>query len=78
MTTDEALAEIVSYRYESNFFNKVSIHSSVRANGQWIVAWLSPVKFKNNASRYAKTPNEACLKALEFIKNNPQFFTKKP
>jgi len=77
MTTDQALAEIASYRYESTFFNKVSIHSSFD-HGQWLVSWSWPMKFKNESSRYAKTPNEACLKALEFIKNNPQFFTKKP
>lgn len=75
MTTDEMLIEIVSYEYEAFGFPYVFIDYS-QSFKHWSVTWRNPVKFKNEKQTNAPTPNEACKKALEFIKANPDIFTK--
>lgn len=76
MTTDEMLLEIVSYKYESYGFPYVFMDYS-QTFKTWSITWRNPVKFKNEEERHTNTPNEACKKALEFIKDNPEIFTKK-
>ena len=75
MTTDEMLIEIVSYNYESHGFPYVFLDYSKLFNA-WQITWRNPVKFSNEKQTQGTTPNFACKKALEFIKNNPLIFTK--
>lgn len=75
MTTDEMLIEIVSYKYESFGFSHVWIDYS-QTFKVWSVIWRNPSKFSNEQQTYGKTPHEACVKALKFIKDNPKIFYK--
>lgn len=75
LTTDEMLIEIVSYKYDSAGFPYVFLDYS-QYFGYWAITWRNPMKFSNEKQAQGKTPNEACKKALEFIKNNPNIFTK--
>jgi hypothetical protein len=76
LTTDEMLVEIVQYNYECHGFPYVFMDYS-QTFKTWSITWRNPVKFENEDCRNARTPNEACKKALEFIKNNPNIFKKK-
>lgn len=73
LTTDEMLWEIVKYKYECNGFPYVFLTYTFDA---WEIVWRNPVDFSNEKQTNASTPNEACKKALEFIKNNPKIFKK--
>ena len=75
MSTDEMLIEIVSYKYQSYGFPYVFMDYS-QTFKTWSITWRNPVKFKNDEERNGSTPNEACKRALEFIKDNPKIFTK--
>ena len=75
MTTDEMLVEIVSYGYRSAGFPYVFLDYS-HTFGNWSVTWRNPMCFSNNKQTDAKTPHEACKKALQFIKDNPKLFTR--
>lgn len=75
MTTDEMLIEIVSYKYKSYGFSHVFLDYSDMLN-QWSISWRNPIDFDNSEKTKAETPYEACKKALEFIKSNPDIFTK--
>lgn len=77
MTTDEMLIEIVNYKYKSSGFPYVFMDYS-QFYKSWSITWRNPCDFSNQEQTKAKTPNEACKKALEFIKQNPLFFTKTP
>lgn len=76
MTTDEMLAEIVKYKYKASGFPFVFLDYDCTLKF-WAVTWRNPAEFYNEKQTEASTPHEACKKALEFIKNNPQFFKKK-
>lgn len=73
--TDKMLIEIVSYKYESAGFPYVFLDYS-QTFGTWGITWRNPRKFSNGEQTEGRTPNEACKKALEFIKNNPEIFKK--
>lgn len=75
VTTDELLIEIVSYQYKSAGFPYVFLDYSLTFR-QWEVTWRNPVKFSNERQTMGQTPREACKKALEFIKANPDIFYK--
>jgi hypothetical protein len=75
MTTDEILTEIVSYQYKSVGLPFVFLDYN-QMDGYWSVTWRNPIGFSNEKQTAALTPNEACRKALEFIKSNPQIFSK--
>jgi hypothetical protein len=75
MTTDKMLIEIVSYKYESAGFPYVFLDYN-QFFDYWSITWRNPVKFSNEEKRHGKTPNEACQKALEFIKSNPNIFKR--
>jgi hypothetical protein len=75
MNTDEMLIEIVSYKYKSFGFPYVFMDYSQHYK-KWSITWRNPVDFANEEFRNADTPNEACKKALDFIKNNPMLFSK--
>ena len=75
MTTDEMLVEIVGYDYRSAGFPYVFLDYS-HTFGIWSVTWRNPMCFSNNKQTGAKTPHEACKKALQFIKDNPKLFTR--
>lgn len=74
MTTDEMLIEIVKYKYNTYGFPYVFLDYSPMF-GYWSVTWRNPIDFTNEKQTDSKTPNEACKKALEFIKANPKIFT---
>ena len=76
MTTDEMLLYIVSYKYKSHGFPYVFLDYS-QTFKEWSITWRNPVEFSNKEQLKGDTPNEACKKALEFIKENPEIFTKK-
>lgn len=75
MITDEMLIEIVTYNYKSVGFPYVFLDYS-QSFKYWAITWRNPVEFSNEKQIRGKTPNEACKKALEFIKNNPNIFIK--
>lgn len=75
MTTDEMLIEIVNYKYNSAGFPFVFLCYN-RTFKYWSITWRNPIDFNNSEQSKGITPNEACKNALEFIKDNPQFFTK--
>jgi hypothetical protein len=74
LTTEEMLIEISSYKYKSYGFSCVFLTYTL---GTWEIIWRNPHEFSNNDQTLSSTPNEACKKALEFIKNNDKLFTKK-
>ena len=74
MTTDEMLIEIVKYSYKSAGFPYVFLDYSQYFK-EWSITWRNPMNFSNEKQTNAKTPNETCKKALEFIKSNPLIFT---
>ena len=75
MSTDEMLIEIVKYKYESAGFPYVFLDYSQYFK-TWSITWRNPMGFSNEKQTNGNTPNEACKKALEFIKNNPKIFKK--
>ena len=75
MTTDEMLIEIVSYKYKSAGFPYVFMDYSQTFKA-WAITWRNPREFSNEDSAHAKTPNEACKKAIDFIDQNPKWFSK--
>jgi len=75
LTTDEMLIEIVSYKYDSAGFPYVFLDYS-QSFGYWAITWRNPVDFSNEKQTNASTPNEACKKAMQFIKDNPKIFKK--
>ena len=75
MTTDEMLIEIVSYKYKASGFPYVFMDYS-QFYKVWSITWRNPCEFTNEKQTEAKTPNEACKKALEFIKSNPSIFIR--
>jgi len=74
MTTDEMLIEIIKYNYKSVGFPYVFLDYS-QFYKVWSITWRNPVHFSNEKQTNAPTPNEACKKALEFIKSNPSIFS---
>lgn len=75
MTTDEMLIEIVKYKYKSSGFPYVFLDYSQHFNA-WSITWRNPNDFSNTDKMLSKTPNAACKKAIEFINQNPKWFTK--
>ena len=75
LTTDEMLIEIVKYNYKSAGFPYVFMDYS-QSFKYWSITWRNPVDFSNEKETQGKTPNEACKKALKFIKNNPSIFSR--
>jgi hypothetical protein len=75
MTTDEMLIEIVNYNYKSHGFPYVFLDYS-QSFKYWSITWRNPAEFSNDKQANGKTPNEACVKALEFIKSNPSIFSR--
>jgi len=75
MTTDEMLIEIVKYDYKASGFPYVFLNYS-DYNRKWSIIWRNPVDFNNEKQTDSDSPNEACKKALEFIKSNPSIFSK--
>jgi hypothetical protein len=75
MTTDEMLIEIVKYKYKACGFPYVFMDYS-QTTKTWSITWRNPIDFVNDKQTDAPTPNEACKRALEFIKNNPYLFLK--
>ena len=75
MTTDEMLIEIASYRYKSFGFSHVFMDYSQHCK-VWHITWRNPVQFSNGKQTEGKTPNEACINALNFINQNPKIFFK--
>jgi hypothetical protein len=75
MTTDEMLIEIVKYNYKTAGFPYVFMDYS-QFRKTWSITWRNPVDFVNQDTREGKNPNEACKKALEFIKSNPSIFSR--
>lgn len=74
MTTDEMLKQIVNYKYESYGFPYCFLDYNYMTL-EWCVSWRNPQKFDNGNVPCGKTPNEACVNALNFIKENPRIFT---
>ena len=75
LTTDEMLIEIVSYNYKSFGFPYVFMDYSQHYK-KWAITWRNPTEFSNEKQTEASTPNEACKKALKFIKSNPSIFSR--
>jgi len=75
MTTDEMLIEIVKYDYDCAGFPYVFMDYS-QTRKTWSITWRNPIKFENKDCRDAPTPNEACKKALDYIKSNPSIFSR--
>jgi hypothetical protein len=75
MTTDEMLIEIVEYDYKAWGVPYVFADYS-KSNKKWSITWRNPVDFSNEKQTQGRTPNEACKKALKFIKNNPSIFSR--
>ena len=75
MTTDEMLIEIVSYKYDCMGFPYIFMAYS-KITKTWSIIWRNPSAFINEDCREAKTPNEACKLALQFIHENPLLFKK--
>ena len=76
------LIEIVSYKYKSHGFPYVFLDYSQDFK-YWAITWRNPADFNNgdsgfmdklNINTHSDTPNEACIKALKFIKDNPHIF----
>jgi len=74
MTTDEMLIEIVKYEYDSAGFPYVFLDYNSTFN-YWAITWRNPIDFTNDKQNNGATPNEACKRALDFIHDNPSFFT---
>ena len=77
MTTDEMLIEIVNYKYQSYGFPYVFLDYS-QTFKTWSISWRNPIQFTNTDDRHGETPNDACKKAIDFIRANPDKFTHKP
>lgn len=75
MTTDKMLIEIVKYKYKSAGFPYVFLDYNQYFKF-WSITWRNPIDFINDNQTKGDTPYEACKNALEFIKNNPNIFTK--
>jgi hypothetical protein len=75
MNTDEMLIEIVKYKYNSAGFPYIFLDYTPTFNF-WSITWRNPTAFSNEEQTKAQTPNEACKKALEFIKSNPRLFIR--
>jgi len=75
MTTDNMIIEIVKYNYDCYGFPYVFMDYS-QTRKMWSITWRNPIAFLNEDCRDAKTPNEACKKALDYIKTNPNIFSR--
>lgn len=75
LTTDEMLIKIVEYNYKAWGFPYVFADYS-KLNKKWSITWRNPADFINEKQTEADTLNEACKKALKFIKSNPSIFSR--
>lgn len=75
-TTDEMLMEIAKYDYKCFGFPHFFLDYN-NSSKMWSILWRNPHDFTNNHQKDAINPHEACKRALEFIKSNPQLFKKK-
>jgi len=74
-TVDEMLEEIASYKHKTFKDTCISVDYNYEA-------WFLSIKEKITSRvpilvKAGKTPREACLNALKYIKENPELFTKK-
>lgn len=76
MKTEELLKEISTYNYASHGFPYIFLSYSFQYE-YWEITWRNAYEFKNENQTQALTPQGSCLRALDFIKNNPKFFIKR-